>query len=332
MKRFIFTFAKMAISLAILAYLVWDATQSKEHSNVFADMLEQPKHWGLLAAAWCLVFTASTLTLVRWCYLVRAVGIALRLRDALRIGFLAALFNLAPMGIFGGDLLKAMMLAHENPGFRAKALASVIIDRVVGLFVLFVFASVAILATGFYQAEGPAEVRVICQSVVLLTLVGAVGVALLLATPLIESAWLTALGRLPLVGRGLAGLLEAARMYRRDRMVLLLTAAMSVAVHGLCVVCIYLVARGLPGKVLPLETFLVIYPVSAVANTVPLPAGPFEATFNFLYSHVTSDWTILKGQGLVVALVYRLLTILVAAVGFCYYLGARRELADLKED
>ena len=72
------------------------------------------------------------------------------MKDALRIGFLGFLFNLAPLGIVAGDLLKAVMLARENPGHRAKSAASVIMDRVVGLYVLFVVASAGILLTGFY--------------------------------------------------------------------------------------------------------------------------------------------------------------------------------------
>ena len=60
------------------------------------------------------------LTLIRWCFLVRALGITFSIRDALRIGFLGYLFNLSPAGIAGGDLLKAVMLAREHPGNRAN--------------------------------------------------------------------------------------------------------------------------------------------------------------------------------------------------------------------
>jgi len=37
------------------------------------------------------------------------------------------LFNMAPMGIVGGDLLKVVMLAHHQKGGRARALASVFV-------------------------------------------------------------------------------------------------------------------------------------------------------------------------------------------------------------
>ena len=55
---------------------------------------------------------AVVVTLIRWCYLVRALGLTLSMRDALRIGFLGYLFNLAPMEI-GGGVVKAVMLGRH---------------------------------------------------------------------------------------------------------------------------------------------------------------------------------------------------------------------------
>ena len=76
-----------------------------------------------------------------------------RFRDAIRISFWGYLLNMAPLGIVGGDVVKAVMLDHEYPHYRAKALASVLFDRVVGLYLLFVVASVALLMTGFWRTD-----------------------------------------------------------------------------------------------------------------------------------------------------------------------------------
>ena len=114
-------------------------------------MLQQPKAWGLLLGGFVVLLMAVVITIVRWCYLVRALGIDFSLPDAMRIGFIGYLFNLAPMGIVGGDLLKAWMLAREKPGNRAKALASVVVDRIVGLYVLFLVAAAGVFITGFWD-------------------------------------------------------------------------------------------------------------------------------------------------------------------------------------
>ena len=46
------------------------------------------------------------------------------------------LFNLAPMGVVGGDLLKAWLLAREQHGHRAESVASIVVDRLIGLYML----------------------------------------------------------------------------------------------------------------------------------------------------------------------------------------------------
>jgi uncharacterized membrane protein YbhN (UPF0104 family) len=189
-KKFLILAAKITISVLILGYLFWNAAtaETPDGQNIFTKVLHEPKRWDLLAAAWCLGTLAVVLTLVRWWYLVRALGIKLTLRDALRIGFLGYLFNLAPMGIVGGDLLKVVMLSREYPGNRAKSLASVMADRIIGLYVLFVVASAGILVMGYWQSP-VREIRVTCQVVLALTAVGTAGICFLLIPGVLSGPW-----------------------------------------------------------------------------------------------------------------------------------------------
>ena len=155
LKRLLITLLKIALSAAILGYLVWNSTRGEKNVNVFANLRNQPKDWPMLAAAWACCTAAVLLTFVRWWYLVRALDIPCRFADAIRISFWGYLFNLAPLGIVAGDLVKAVMLDHEHRGHRAKALASVLVDRIIGLYVLFVVATAAILLTGFWRIDDP---------------------------------------------------------------------------------------------------------------------------------------------------------------------------------
>ena len=145
MKKILITLLKIAGSLGILVYLFWDATHKDvAGQNIFMSMLQQPKRWDLLAAAVMINVVAILITLIRWWYLVRAVGIDFSLKDALR-RTLGYLFNLAPMGIVGGDLLKAVLLSREKPGNKAKAAASVVVrPGTVGLYVLFLVATAGV--------------------------------------------------------------------------------------------------------------------------------------------------------------------------------------------
>ena len=329
MRKLFITLLKVGLSAAIIGYLVWNSTQGEKNVNVFAKLRDEPKDWRMLIAAWACCTAATLLTFVRWWYLVRALDIPCRFADAIRISFWGYLLNLAPLGIVGGDLIKTVMLDHEHPQNRAKALASVLVDRVIGLYVLFVVASAAILATGFWRIS-ESNIHWICKLTFLLTIVGAVGLGVVLGPDPTEGRVIRAIGRIPRVGRPLESLINAVRMYSSKPLVLALSAVMTIGVHSLFACGCYLIARGLPGNYLSLGQHLVVMPLSAATGVLPLPLGPFEYVLDFLYAHVPVEGaTIVEGQGLVVALTYRLITLLIAALGIFYYLGNRREMAEV---
>ena len=330
MKKLLLLFLKIGIPVAIIAYLVADA----KSDQAFSDLRDHPKHWGLLAAAWACCSTAVMLTLIRWYYLVRALDLSCRFRDALRIGFLGYMFNLAPMGIVGGDLLKAVMLGREQNGGRAKAFASVIVDRVIGLYMLFVVASAAILLTGF-QDHARADIRALCMVTWWLAGIGSIAIVVLLFSGASDGKIARLLGSVPYVGSAVERLIGAMRMYRKRPRVLAAAFVMTIGVHGMFSLGIFLLATGIYQEVLSsklsLDTHFVIAPLSAAAGVIPLSMGPFETILSFLYA-VVSGVSSAKAQGLVVALAYRIVTVLIAMVGVGYYLSARREVAEVMHE
>jgi hypothetical protein len=331
-RNLLLTALKFGVSTAILAYVVWNAVQARPHGeNVFANLLRQPKHWGMLAGAWAFCFSAVMLTFVRWWYLVRAIDIPMPLPSGMRISFLGYLFNLAPMGIVGGDVLKAVMLAHEYPRHRARSVASVMVDRLVGLYMLFVVAVVAILATGFWKLPN-ATVQWTCHLTFAVTGAATLGIALLMIPGMPVGGLADLLGRIPRIGRVLKSLIDAVWTYRSRPGVLLVAAVTSAGVHSLFATGVYLIARGLPGDVLSLATHFVVSPLSAATGVLPLPMGPFEFVLDFLYTQVPGEAAIPPGQGLLVALGYRLICILTAMIGVCYYLTSRTEVAEVMHE
>jgi len=308
---------KIGLSAAIIAYLVWNAVRSQggEHgANVFADLLEQPKHWALLAAAWLILAAATVLTFVRWWYLLRTLGVPARLFGTVRIGFWGYLFNLAPLGIVGGDLLKAVLLAREHPEHRVKVVAAVVVDRAVGLYVLFVFATGALVLSGLGSSPS-SEIRLISRAVFTVTALGGLGIAAMLLPDVTGGRVARGLARIPRVGRLLENLLAAIRMYRHHMAALGVSAVMTLGVHASSALGCYLIARGLPGQSPPLAAHFIIIPLSVAGSVVPLPLGPFELVIDFLYTHLPQAAAVAKGRGLIVALAYRLINILIAAAG-----------------
>ena len=335
LKKLLINCLKIAISVGIIAYLVMDAVNNR----VFTDLGNRPKNWGLLAGSALVCFMAVLVTLVRWYYLIRALDLPVRFQEAIRIGFVGYLFNLSPVGIVGGDLLKAVMLARNYPGRRAEAAATVFVDRVIGLYVLFVVASVAILVTRFWQLPAPnpqaaRAIQVICQATLVLTAIGTAAMLALLIPNLTNGRLTRLLATLPYVGRVTERLINAVRMYRWNPLVLVLSFLMSVVVHSLFSIGIYLIAAGLYDEYPTLGTHFVVSPLSSATGVLPISMGPFEYVLDRLYAAVLlPDGTFMqKGQGLVVALGYRIITVLTAAVGMGYYLASRQEFAAVLHD
>ncbi len=321
MKKHLATLLKVGISVAILAYLIRDALRDPE---AVERLRTDPKNWTLLLGAWAVCGIAVVLTQIRWWCLVLAVELPLSLRGSFRIGFLGYLFNLAPMGIVGGDLIKAVLLAREHREYRTRAVASVVADRVIGLYVVFVVLAVAIFALGFWN-HANTDVRWACRIAVGAAVLATFGIAVWFHAGAGTGQVVQAMVQLPRVGPWIRKLVDASRMYHQRPGVLLASGAMSVGVHGLFALGIYLITVGLPGTRLPLLEHFVVVPLSTVASMIPLPAGPQEGAIQFLFAQLAGAGT----KGLVVGLTYRIITILIALVGVCYYLGARREVADV---
>ena len=72
MKKILLTTLKLLVSVGIIAVLFYYALRTPQGRQAFADMLRQQKQWHFLVAAAAAMGAATVLTLIRWCYLVRA--------------------------------------------------------------------------------------------------------------------------------------------------------------------------------------------------------------------------------------------------------------------
>ena len=108
-------------------------------------------------------------------------------------------------------------------------------------------------------------------------------------------------------------------------------AVMTVAVHSLFTLGIFLIASGLYDQVHSLGQHFVLGPLSAATQIIPIPAGHVEASLDWLYAQTAlpNGQMVKANAGLMVALCYRMITLLIAAIGICYYLASREELAEV---
>lgn len=324
MKRYLIGFLKIAIPLGIIAWLL-----ASVEPQQLEQLRDRPKNWSLLMSAFGLSFLAICITFVRWYLLVRAIDLPFRLRDAFRLGFLAYLLNFVSVGAVGGDLFKAFFIAHEQPGRRAEAVATVVVDRMIGLYALLLVTSAAIFF-GDLSDPTPA-LQTICSMTYAATALGGLCVLMVLIPGFTRGSLSDWLARLPKIGSLIEQVLTSVRIYRDKKLVMGAILAMSMGVHSLFAVALYLIAIALFETSPSLPDHLIIVPLSMVAGALPFtPAGlgTFEYAMGELYGFVPAAG---PGDaiGILVAMAFRLVTIAIATIGIGFYWACRREVQEV---
>lgn len=263
------------------------------------------------------MLTLTGLSFYRWYLLVRALDIPFTVKDAVRLGFLGYMLNFVGPGSVGGDLFKAYFVAQGQKERKVEAVATILLDRLVGVFCLFCVASVAILVLG--GSELPQLGRML-NAVVFFAIVGAVGITLLLLPSVFTDWFFVPMTKLPFIGNVVARVRAALELYRGRRTWLLGVFGLGVLVHLLLAIAVHLADRSMHQRVPELTEHMVISPLAHVASAAPVPGGlgTFELAMDKLFEWLPASGTD-AGQGLRVAILYRLLTVVIAGIGAIYY-------------
>jgi len=334
LKKSLVLLIKISIILSIFIFLFYQAYKN----DAFSDFMESPKHLGYLTLAFLANFVGLSITIVRWRFLLNALGVPLKLKEAFRLGFLSFLFNLVPVGgMVTGDGIRFYTLFHLFPNDRVKSFAGIVMDRAIGLYVMFLIAVIAIGTTGFYAlTDTPGNMKLVTVTTIVWGMMILLGfsttVALLVLLPDLTRGTGAKLldrccGRIP----KLKSVILAVQDFRNHKRVLFAAGAMTIAVHTLFSLGIWLIALGFYGDAPAAADHLVLHPVANVTQLIPLAAGPYEVVLDKLYTFFpTADHESCYkvGYGLLIALGYRLISILLGGIGVLFYLFSRSEIRE----
>jgi hypothetical protein len=329
LNRTIVNVVKLAVSLAILAYLVTQIQSS--HPETFVRLRTEPKNWPLLMAAWACLAGAIMLGWTRWSLLARSLGLDVPLRDAFRIGFVAWVLDFVAVGVIGGDVIRAAMLGHEQRGRWGAATATVMVDRALGLVSLAIVASIAVVFSDL--SEFRPELRVLAATTQVCALAGTAAFILLLLPGVRLGGVQRLMARVPKAGPTLAGVISAIRIFGDQPGRLAAIAVLGFGVPCLNVLGFYLIAHALPGHAPSLGEHFLIIPLTLVSGVFPLPMealGVFDWVANYLYTQVSGQ--VAAGKGFVVVLAYRTMNVAALLAGLPFYLTNRAEVTEVMHE
>ncbi|MGH9174440.1 MAG: lysylphosphatidylglycerol synthase transmembrane domain-containing protein [Vicinamibacterales bacterium] len=337
-----------------------------------------------------LTLLAMLLGFYRHWLLLRGIGIPIPLAEAFKAGAIGAFFNSFLLGGVGGDVVKLAYLMRQHSQ-RARILASVMVDRVVGLLGLFVVAGVAMgwhwkdmdgspesqrLALLIFSVVGGLALGLVVCAVSMLVnrmwaaLAWCVGSATAVIWALLAKRWLAgqdhttvfcvlggiALALLGLVlapsdgrvafvprriiirsalGRRILALADSLLQYRNHPGAVIAAFGISVALQGIGVYSLFVLALGLPIEPKPrvAEVFQA-GPPALVCNSVPVPGGGLgvgEATFDSLLRIGRDGSTGKPSGGAAVFLTLRVLTVLLGLMGLPCFLAWKVPVSSLRQ-
>jgi uncharacterized protein (TIRG00374 family) len=249
---------RLAITALILAYFAWNIDLREASLAIVRIDLRY------LALVLALVACDRAVMILRWVLLLRASSVAIRAGDAARI-FLVSSFvgSFLPAGV-GGDMARAYGLTRATSD-SSEALASVAVDRVLGILALVAMGVVGLAVSAAFLADW----RISAAAALLVT----ASLALFWADRVVQFV-LPRTWRAHAIGVRLHAVGEALSRYRTRPGVLLHVFAWSLAVQLLRIVQAYFLGVGL-GLAVPFPYYLVFMPVGLLMLLLPVSVSGF---------------------------------------------------------
>lgn len=213
------------------------------------------------------------LGVIRWRMVLRAQGLDLSFGRTMEISLVAHFFNSFLLGSTGGDLFKAYYAARETHHKKMEAVVTVVVDRLLGLFAMLLFACM-MMVPNLKLLLASSGLAVFAWLIIVMM----AGCGLLVSLSIwggVSRSWPAArewLRRLP-KGEVLERALNASRRFGEQPFLLMRTFAISMALNVFCVLQIMALTRGLGVWIEP-DILFVIVPMIVCFSALPIaPSG-----------------------------------------------------------
>jgi hypothetical protein len=320
---------KYAIAVVLLVFVVamnWTGLK---------DMFSREPNLPPFFAAFAIYVGCAAIQFYRWYLLVTALGLPFTMRNAIRLGLVGTFYNTFLPGSVGGDFVKAYFIAKGQPERKAAAVATVVADRLVGLFGLILFAAAVgggCWAMGSEQIANNPKLQGIvwvCIGLATSAVVGYVGLGVLSQER--ADRFAGRLKGLKKVGPTLAELWYTVWTYRQRPGTIAAVVAMSAVVHtgfvAIFHLCVQVFPPVDPTLIGSLPEHFVIIPIGYIVQAlIPVPGGlgGGEFTFGGLYKLIRGPGG--EAVGVAGRLTMRVIEWTIGLIGYIAYLRMKDEL------
>jgi uncharacterized membrane protein YbhN (UPF0104 family) len=210
-----------------------------------------------------IAITNSYLSALKWWWVLRVDGVSVRLRELFVSYMIGSFLNLFLPSNIGGD---GYRIASLGKGRMLKSTASVVADRLSGLFALTALGAVfSLVAHGRFTHP-----LVSILPVAMFAMVVMVIIALFFPTPSRLLLKWVHLDRFAPIRTLANALFESFNAYRRNPSLLLGLLVISFAFQFFYIEAIYVLARTLRIDEIPLVTYCIFVPVISIIESIPI--------------------------------------------------------------
>ena len=320
LKKTLYLALRILTSLGLIGWILL-----KVDRRELADSLKHINYW-YLTAALAAYLMVNALCTWRWQILLAARSIRSGFWKLFRY-FLNGLFfgNFLPTTV-GGDLARAYLVV-DDCNKRSEALASVLVDRFVGLFGVIITGVIGLVLV----AKTGQEVSLL-KGMVICTAAALIFVALFMNKPLVKKfRWML---KLPLVEKAEHHLIDfyhSIYVYRTHKAVIFLAFVQSLLVQLFVVFSALLIAKSL-GISISIIPFFLYMPVIGAVSMIPLSIngwGLQEGAFIVFFGRAGLG----RPEALSLGFVYHLVAVTISLLGGLLWLiyGNKKKLKETCE-
>jgi uncharacterized protein (TIRG00374 family) len=270
------------------------------------------------------------LGITRWQWILRVQGLEVKYSRLFSISFIGLFFNAFMLGSTGGDVIKAWYVAHETHHKKAEAIATVVVDRLIGLLVLFV---IALIMMAIYHQRVLRDPKLFWFSMATLAVIvfTVVGTLVGLWRGFVDKipgarAWLQRMPKYDALRR----MVEAYRVYASHPVVLMRTMLISVPVHFFSMLSVWCVGMGLAVRSASFLDYFLYLPIINSVTSVPITIAGFGVR-EAMYVKMFHEVGVAGSVALVMSLLGYLAALFWSIVGGAFFLTHRKELPPTEQ-
>ena len=325
---------RLGIGLGIIFYLLFKINM-KEMLEVMHQCLLQ---WPWLAAGVALYAICTAVGMARWKFILDVQGLRMAWSRVFCVFFIGQFFNSFMFGSTGGDLARAYYAAKETHHKKTEAVATVVIDRLIGLVVLHFIASVMLVARYRFfiqnwETHVPALIMIALIAITIVGLLIIFNIRFFMGWPIFRFIEHNQKLR-PIIRR----LIIAIYLYRRRSATLIKTIFLSFVIHFLIFAQCYCLGRSLQINAGFLD-YLTIIPLIMSISALPITPGGLGIREGLSVT-MFSALNVSASQSLPLSLMIYFISVALSLIGGLIFLGytagagrtVREEMVEIEDE